>query len=107
MFFSTITPDPYQWWCRFEVIKQLVCLAHNVITYPTSAFNTFLAFLIDIGVAGFPSTPEHFKIANMLASFSAQFPQIGWGIIFEIFNGLFIMLAIYLSVKSLKLLPFT
>lgn len=101
-----IVPDPVQWWCRFDVLKAVGCLAKNIIDYPVSAFNTFLAFLVDIGIYAFPPTPDHLKISNMLLAFSQQFPSIGWGLLFEIFNTCFIMLTIYLSIKAYKLLPF-
>ena len=85
----------------------LICFATNCILDPTGAINQFMITCIDIIVIPFPSTPDNYKLANLLYQFSQQLPSIGWGAVNEVFSGIFGMLTIYLSYKVYKILPFT
>ena len=85
----------------------LLCFATNCILDPSGAINQFMITCIDLITSVFPSTPDNYKLANLLYEFSQQVPSIGWGAVNEIFEGIFGMLAIYLSYKIYKTLPFT
>ena len=87
-------------------VATIVCFAWNVITYPEGAINQFMIMLVDMIAGAFPSTPPQYQLYSMLDSFAAQFPMIGWGVVYEIFSGITGMLSIYLVVKLWRFLPF-
>lgn len=85
----------------------IICMLHQIINNPDGAINTFMIFLFDNFYGFFPSTPEQFKIANMLNAFATDYPNIGWGVVYEIFNGMGVMFGLWGGIKILKILPFT
>lgn len=88
-------------------IGGVFCFLWDVIQHPNGALNKFMIWIIDYLLVIIPSTPDEYKLANMLIAFSEQVPSIGFDIIWEIFSGITGMLAIYLIVKLWKFLPFT
>ena len=87
-------------------IVTVFCFAANAIMYPEGFINSRFIWMIDMIAAYLPSTPEHYKIGTMLVAFSEQ-SVIPLGVVYEIFQGVAGILAIYLVVKMYKFLPFT
>lgn len=87
-------------------ILVVVGVLYASITNPSGAVNTFMIILIDIILVIFPSTPEEYKIRTLLAAMAESYPVFGWGIVSQIFVGIFGMLAIFFSVKLFRFLPF-
>jgi hypothetical protein len=92
------------WYCT--ILLTIVCFLYNCITDPDGAINTFFIWVLGYFLDYWPSTPSQYKFWSILNSFSEAYPQIGWGPIYEIFQGLMGMLAIYLSLKVIRFLPF-
>lgn len=88
-------------------LMAIICLLYQSINNPDGALNTFLIFLFDNFYGFFPVTPEQFKIANMLTSFAANHPNIGWSVVYEVFSGMAVMFGLWSAIKVLKILPFT
>lgn len=84
----------------------VVALILGAISDPGGAVNSFICLIIDIVIFPLPSTPDSLKIGNLLQSFAAAVPIVGWGIILEIIKTCSTMLAILLIIKVYKLIPF-
>lgn len=89
------------------ILMTIICFHYQIINNPTGAINTFMIFLFDSFYQFFPSTPAQYKISNLLLSFASAYPQVGWGIVFEVFQGMAVMFALWGMIKMLKILPFT
>ena len=87
-------------------VVTVICFGWNVVTYPRGAVNQFMIMVVDMIASVFPSTPSQYQLYSMLDAFAAKFPQVGWGVIYEIFSGISGMLGIYLTIKLWRLLPF-
>lgn len=77
----------------------ILCFLSNIILYPQGAINRFMIHLIDIIFLPLPSTPENWKLANILADFAASNPHVGWGILWEIIQMPLGLLALFLAYK--------
>jgi hypothetical protein len=96
----------WQWWlCTHTFL--IICFVAACIRNPEGAINLFMIKLIDIISVPFPSTPSQYKLGTILTAFFNTYDNIGYDTLFEIFQGIFGMLAIYLGVKLYKMLPFT
>ena len=84
----------------------VVCLLYSCITNPGGAINHFMIIFIDVIYGFFPSTPVEFTIGYMLKQFSNSFPNIGWGIVYEVFSGMSVMFGLWCVVTLYKLMPF-
>ena len=84
----------------------VVSVILGAIINPSGAINTLICTVIDIVVFFFPSTPNDLKISSLLTAFSSAVPLVGWGIVLDIMNTCFTMLAILLIIKVYKLIPF-
>ena len=85
----------------------IILFFYQIIRNPNGAVNTFMIFLFDNFYSYFPSTPEQFKIVSLLNSFAAEYPDIGWGVVYEIFSGMSVLFGLWAAVKIFKILPFT
>ena len=88
-------------------VASIFYLIYDSVQNPQGAINTFMILLIDIVYEVFPQTPDQYKIASLLSSFAVNYPQIGWGTVYEIFHGMSVMFGLWCVVKLWQLLPFT
>lgn len=102
---STVRATWIWWTC--PVLFVIVCFFWQVITYPEAAINQFMITIISSVFVLFPSTPENFKVANLLQSTATAFPLIGWGPVYEIYQGASGLFAISMIMRVWKFLPFT
>lgn len=96
----------FSWLCDTIGIA-IICALYNMIDSPIAAINHFILLLIDMFLPYLPVTPTEYQLSILLQSFASQFPQIGFGPIYEIFKGISGMLVIYGVFIVYKLLPFT
>ena len=92
--------------CSSTVVA-IICLLYSCINNPVGAINHFMIICIDIIYDYFPSTPPEFTIGYMLTQFANSFPNIGWGIVYEVFDGMSLMFGLWCAVTLYKLMPFT
>lgn len=85
----------------------IVLFFYQIIRNPTGAVNTFMIFLFDNFYNYFLTTPEQFKVVSLLNSFAVEYPDIGWGVVYEIFSGMAGLFSLWAAVKIFKILPFT
>jgi hypothetical protein len=104
---SQSTVRAYWLWWTSTTTFTIFCTAYTAIKNPQGAINTFLINCVDVILKVWPSTPENYTIGSMLTAFSAQFPNLGWGSIYEIINGIVGMLLIFSTVKIIKYIPFS
>ena len=93
--------------CWEYQLASVLCFVSFCIANPQNAINAFLNNVIDVSMQFWPSTPPEYTISGLYLNISTQFPFFGWGLLHEILQGLVGIGAIYLSVRALKLLPFT
>lgn len=91
--------------CMSSVVT-IICLLYSCITNPAGAINHFMIICIDIIYSIFPSTPSEFTIGYMLTQFANDYPNIGWGIVYEVFSGMSVMFGLWCVVTLYKLMPF-
>lgn len=88
------------------ILLPVVCIIASAFINPSGAVNTFMIKMIDIMFEFWPSTPDDKKIGYILSTFALEYPQIGWGPIYEVFQGVAGILTLALFIKLVKLLPF-
>lgn len=94
------------WWACPPLFT-IVCFLYSCITNPEGAINQFMITILSSVLVLFPSTPENFKIGSLLAATAQAFPAVGWGPVFEIYQGALGIFTISLLVRVWKFLPFT
>ena len=96
-----------QWkWYACGVFVTIVCVIYNAVKYPEAALNLWICRVIDMFVEHLPSTPDSYKIGNMMSALINSQPVIGSAVFSEIFSGVLGMLSIYLVWKVYRSLPF-
>lgn len=88
-------------------VATIVYFLYSVLQDPNGAINSFIILIIDHVIDIFPSTPEEYTIGFLLTNFAEEVPYIGWGVVYEIFEGMAGMFALWSVIKVWKLLPFT
>lgn len=88
-------------------VAAIVYFLYSVLLDPTGAINSFMIMIVDHVYDFFPATPEQYTIGFMLTEFAADYPYIGWGVVYEIFIGMAGMFSLWCVIKVWKLLPFT
>lgn len=88
------------------ILLPVACIIAAAFADPSGAVNTFMIKMIDVMFAFWPSTPNDKNIGHILSTFALEYPQIGWGLIYEVFQGIAGILTLALFIKLVKLLPF-
>lgn len=88
-------------------VTTIIYVIYESIKNPQGAINHFMILIIDMVYSVFPSTPDSFTVGHNLQLFADSYPEIGWGVLFEIYQGFEVMFGLWCVVTLWKLLPFT
>jgi len=78
------------------------CFAGESILNPNGFFNFVFCSMIDVLAYALPSTPTGYKIADLMHDFFLSYSVIGVGIFADLFQTLFVYLALFVTVKLVK-----
>ncbi len=88
-----------KWQCALGF---LICFAYSVVSNPQGAINQFMIHVVDVVFLVLPSTPQNYKLANILADFGASNTVIGWGVLWQVIQLPLGLLGSLLVVKLIK-----
>lgn len=87
-------------------VTSIVAVLITCVSSPQSAVNQLICTVIDM-VSGFlPSTPDNLKLGSILNQATSTMPNLGRGIIGEIFLTTSAIFGITIAIKIYKLIPF-
>lgn len=73
---------------------------------PQGLMNAIVIKTIDSMIFLLPSTPEEYKVANIISSAGDSMPLVGKAVVMEIASTIAIIAGIALAIKIYKLIPF-
>lgn len=90
----------------FVTITPIVAFLLGAFMNPQGAWNQIVVGAIDHVSAIFPSTPDEFKLINLVNQVADGLPLFGQRFVFNIFRAIGVIGGLSIVIKIYKLIPF-